>query len=267
MDISNENLVYNHRYYKTPAASPEAFMKHSHNTYELIFFEKGNVTYFIEGKRYKLKKNDLVFIRPMKFHYVDIQPDSEYSRFNIAFGDSFVGKKLLDSVTEEIELVHCPEECVVTEIFAKTDYYAAHLDEDAFTDVLAALLKELFYSLRISENEFFIDSSKLSPILGKAVDYINDNLFTVKDIKEVADKLYVSEQYLFRIFQNQIKISPKKYINNKRLLFAQSMLRQGMRPTDIYEKCGFDSYPGFYKQYVATFGYAPSKEKPAATLR
>ena len=76
MDISNENLVYNHRYYKTPAASPEAFMKHSHNTYELIFFEKGNVTYFIEGKRYKLKKNDLVFIRPMKFHYVDIQPDS-----------------------------------------------------------------------------------------------------------------------------------------------------------------------------------------------
>lgn len=68
MDISDENLVYNHKYYKNPSASPEAFLKHSHNTYELIFFEKGKVTYFIEGKKYELKKNDLVVIRPMKFH-------------------------------------------------------------------------------------------------------------------------------------------------------------------------------------------------------
>ena len=137
MDISNENLVYNHRYYKTPAASPEAFMKHSHNTYELIFFEKGNVTYFIEGKRYKLKKNDLVFIRPMKFHYVDIQPDSEYSRFNIAFGDSFVGKKLLDSVnsigvdfTENFMMTPVSSVCAVWIPNPHAKYFSAEIGRD-----------------------------------------------------------------------------------------------------------------------------------------
>lgn len=267
MDILTDNLVYNHRYYKNPSSSPEAFLKHSHNTYELIFFEKGEVTYFIEGKKYELKKNDLVFIRPMRFHYVDIKPGAEYSRFNIAFFEEFVGKKLLDSIPSEIELVHCPEEGAVIDLFSKTDYFASHLDENSFKDVLKSLLTELFYYLKISENEFFIDSSRLSPILAKAVAYINDNLFSIKSIKEIADMLYVSEQYLYRIFQNQIKISPKKYINTKRLLFAQSMIRQGARPSAVFEKCGFDSYPGFYKQYVATFGYSPSEEKPVETLR
>ena len=267
MDIFEETLVYNHKYYKNPSASPEAFLKHSHNTYELIFFEKGKVTYFIEGKKYELKKIDLVFIRPMKFHYVDIEPGAEYSRYNIAFDETFVGKKSLDSVPEEIELVHCPENGSVADLFAKADYFASHLDEESFKHLLKSLLTELFYYLKISENEFYIDSSHLSPILSKAIDYINGNLFTLRGVKEIADNLYVSEQYLYRIFQSQIKTSPKKYINTKRLLYAQSMLRQGSRPTDVFEKCGFDSYPGFYKQYVATFGYAPSKEQPVETLR
>ncbi|MGN1053115.1 MAG: helix-turn-helix domain-containing protein, partial [Candidatus Scatosoma sp.] len=168
---------------------------------------------------------------------------------------------------EEIELVHCPENSMATDLFAKADYFASHLDEDAFKHVLKSLLTELFYYLKISGNEFFIDSSNLSPNLSKAIDYISDNLFTLSGVKEIANSLYVSEQYLYRIFQNQIKTSPKKYINTRRLLFAQSMLRQGARPTDVFEKCGFNSYPGFYKQYVATFGYSPSKEHPIETLR
>lgn len=40
MDIETDYLTYNHYHYKNPASIPENFQKHSHNTYEIIFFEK-----------------------------------------------------------------------------------------------------------------------------------------------------------------------------------------------------------------------------------
>lgn len=98
-------------------------------------------------------------------------------------------------------MVHCPEDGSVADLFAKVDYFASHLDEESFKELLKSLLTELFYYLKISENEFYIDSSHLSPILSKAIDYINGNLFTLRGVKEIADNLYVSEQYLYRIFK------------------------------------------------------------------
>ena len=82
MDISNSSgklLVYNHRSYQTPKDSQDVFLHHSHNSYEIIFFEKGEAIYVIEGREYKLKKNDMVFIRPLKHHYIDIKGNTEYS--------------------------------------------------------------------------------------------------------------------------------------------------------------------------------------------
>jgi transcriptional regulator GlxA family with amidase domain len=62
-----------------------------------------------------------------------------------------------------------------------------------------------------------------------------------------------------------MRISPKKYITSKRLLAAQQLLRAGERPTTVYLKCGFSTYPAFYKRYVEFFGYAPSDEREQGT--
>ena len=88
MNISTNQLIYNHILYTNPGLKPEPFMLHSHNSYELLFFEKGDGTYVIEDRKYHLKKNDLVFIRPLLYHYIELKPNSEYARFNIAFDPS-----------------------------------------------------------------------------------------------------------------------------------------------------------------------------------
>ncbi len=132
-------------------------------------------------------------------------------------------------------------------------------------DILGALIKELLYNLTLSADSASNISFTTSPLLTKALEYINENLFTIKDIKDVCAHFFVSQQYFFRLFQTQLKITPRKYLNGKRLLYAQRMLQQGKKPTDVYLLCGFESYVGFYKQYVKTFGYPPSKEKQIQT--
>ena len=73
MIIKTEQLTYNYLTFKKPTLNPEPFSMHCHTTYELIFFEKGEANYIIDENKYKLHKNDLIFIRPYKYHYIVVQ--------------------------------------------------------------------------------------------------------------------------------------------------------------------------------------------------
>jgi AraC-like DNA-binding protein len=260
MIIKTEHLLYNHRSYKNPLLDPVPFSRHCHNTYEILFFERGEASYIIDEKKYKLHKNDLVFIRPYKYHYIEFTKGTEYSRINIAFSEQVVKGSLLSSVPDELEVINCPQESVLWGLFSRMNYYASKLDEVDFAELLSAMLTEIVYNLRLADFDMAHIPKTLPPLLVMALEHINNNLFTIKDIKSVSSLINVSEQYLFRLFQSQLHISPHRYITTKRLMHAKALLSQGKRPTDIYNSLGFESYVSFYKQYVAAFGYSPSKE-------
>ncbi len=266
MFLESERLTYNHVSFQNPKKNTD-FKNHSHNVYEFLFFVKGEASYVIENRKYHLKKNDLVFIRPNLYHYIEINSNAEYERFNVSFDSSIVENSIIMKIPSEIEVINCPPSGIVAEIFGRMDYYSNNLTEDGFSDVLKCLLKELFYALSLSSDEILNIPLEISPMLTKVLEYISDNLFTVKSIKEISDEFFVTEQYLHRIFQTQLKITPKKYINAKRLLHAQKLIQRGKKPVDVYSQCGFETYVGFYKQYVNTFGYSPSKEKCLTNLK
>ena len=262
MTFKTEQLSYNHLTFKKPSERPETFSMHCHNTYDLIFFQKGEANYIIDDKKYKLHKNDLIFIRPYKYHYIEFTKDTEYSRFNIAFSDTVVSQSLLASIPDEIEVINCPPESIIAGIFSRMEYYTIKLSQDDFAVMLSSMLTEIMYNLKLSDIDMAHIPSMLTPLLSGAIEYINENLFTLNEIREVSNHFNVSEQYLFRLFRTQLYISPYKYLVTKRLLHAQNMLQQGKRPTEIYYLCGFDSYVSFYKQYVKAFGHPPSQENP-----
>ena len=266
MTFKTEQLLYNHLAFKKPSERPETFSMHCHNTYELIFFEKGEANYIIDEKKYKLHKNDLIFIRPYKYHYIEFTKDTEYSRINIAFPDTFVKRELLQAIPSEIEVINCPPESIIAGLFSRLDYYIEKLNKESFSEILSAVLTEIMYNLLFIDIDTAHIPSNLTPLLSEAIEYINSNLFSIKEIKEVSNRFNISEQYFFRLFKTQLHISPYKYLIIKRLLHAQNMLQQGKRPTEIYYLCGFDSYVSFYKQYVKMFGHSPSQENPTLKI-
>ncbi len=266
MILESDKINYNHVSIQNPKKNTD-FKNHSHNIYELLFFIKGEASYVIENRKYNLKKNDLVFIRPNLYHYIEISSDAEYERINIAFDNSIVDKNIIKRIPNEIEVINCPQSGIVAEIFGRMDYYGSNLPENDFIDVLQSLLKELFYALSLSSDGILNIPSEISPMLTKILEYVRDNLFTIQSVKEISDEFFVTEQYLHRIFQTQLKITPKKYINAKRLLHAQKLIQRGKKPVDVYSQCGFETYVGFYKQYINTFGYSPSKEKCLTNLK
>lgn len=260
MEIKRPDLVYNHRVLINAREKPQLQMKHSHNTYEIIFFESGDVDYVMEGRRYRLRKNDLVLTRPYTYHYIEVRSSSEYSRFNVAFDESVIGSELIAKLPEGIEVINCSEAGVITENFKRMERYSREFCEEDFLELLKGLLREIVYNLSTVDGDLMHIPEEVSPIVSRALEYIADNLFRVESISEICEALSLSEPYFFKLFKKQLKISPKQYINLKRLQYARDLIRRGRRPSELYLECGFETYVGFYKQYVKTFGHPPSAE-------
>ena len=147
-------------------------------------------------------------------------------------------------------------------MFRRCDLYRQGCTEEDFTRLLPHLLSELFFSLRtFSGDGPTAEGARLSPVISEFLRYINQNLCSSLDVGQIADSLYVSESYLFRLFKKELHQTPLKYIREKRLMMAKKMLSEGERPTVVCTRCGFSDYTTFYRNYVAFFGCSPSERE------
>jgi AraC-like DNA-binding protein len=237
------------------------YSAHTHNAYELIYFLDGDATHVIEDRKYKLKKGDLILIRPFQYHFIQIDTPSRYERYNILFDIEKHNVESARLIPNDMEVVSLTGNAILEDIFRKCDLYYQKSDRDTFEKLLGHLLSELFYNVRLFPSPSSDTTTTLSPLISKALKYTNEKLCTISGIEEIAAHLFVSESYLFRLFQRELHQTPKKYIMEKRLLLAQKMIQGGDAPTVVSKRCGFGDYTTFYRNYVAFWGRAPSEEK------
>ena len=64
---------------------------HIHSThYEVLVFIRGNVDFWIEGRRKKLEYGDIVLVNPREIHRIFLLDNSEYERIIIHVSDSML---------------------------------------------------------------------------------------------------------------------------------------------------------------------------------
>jgi AraC-like DNA-binding protein len=239
----------------------DTYSMHVHNGYEVLYFLSGNATCVIEDRRYKLRRGDLIFIRPMQYHFIQIDEPETYERYDILFDPLKHGIEGIELMPVDTEVINISGNAILEQLFRKLDFYRQNSDDDVFERILYHLISELFYNISLSCHTMPETKPTLSPLISKALKYTNENLCTVTGISEIANNLFVSESYLFRLFKNELHQTPKKYIREKRLLMAQKMLMEGEKPTRVSERCGFSDYTTFYRNYTAFFGRPPRDVK------
>lgn len=234
---------------------------HTHDFIELIYIVSAEASYYVEGMEYRLKERDLIVTPPATHHRIDFHSDIPYERYRMSINTKLIKDIDIKSALKNIQVINCADQRTISDIFKKFDYYYMAFNEEDFKNISRMLIKEIFYNLTLFDNENTVQPSFLSPILSKALDYINKNLFEIESVSEVSNSLYITDSYLFEIFKTQLKTSPKKYINLKRLHAAQKEIMLGAKPTEIYQKVGFKDYTSFNRNYNKFFGHPPSQEK------
>ncbi len=251
---NRETLFYAHATVENP--DKNAYSMHSHNVYEVIYIIKGDVSYTIEDRTYKLSPGDLVISRPSDLHSINIDSPALYDRQNILFDGKEAGLDM-SILPKGLDVISVPDGSTIRGIFEKIDYYAEMFEKDRFFDILNMLTREIIYNLSVWQPD--IDRiSAPNPVLSAALKYIKDHLFEIRDVEEIAQAVFVTESYLFRLFKKHLRQSPKKYIRGKRMLKAQRMLWEGKLPLDVAARCGFSDYATFYRNYIDFFGTSPS---------
>lgn len=124
---------------------------------------------------------------------------------------------------------------------------------------------ELFLSVfkNHTENNFNKNQKSNANIyLDAAINYIHTNYSNSITVNELTSLLGISQPYLYKIFMENLKKSPKQYIQDLKLTHAENLLKNtDMSITQIALSVGFQDVLTFSKFFALKSGLSPSAYK------
>lgn len=100
------------------------------------------------------------------------------------------------------------------------------------------------------------------PRLLKTIEYINSHIEENIQISELANIISLTVNHYSHLFKTNFGISPKKYILQKKLEYAQSLLAKSFyNVNEIAHKLGFDNETYFSRLFREKIGIPPSDYK------
>lgn len=253
----SNDFIYTHR----RTENPYNFPMHNHDICELIYLKKGDVSYSVEGKVYPLTQNCLLLTHPLENHAVLINNPIPYERYNVLFDQKTLPSGIYNRISPNTIVLNFDSNPIVLDIFKKMDFYCENFHGLELQTILMHLTEEVMYNFALAAQHSEQNTVyTTNPVIQAALAYITENLHTPFNIDTICAELFVSKSHLHHLFMEHLKLTPQKYILSKKLATAQSNLRAGRKPTDVYADCGFTDYSTFFRAYKKYFGHAPSEE-------
>ena len=234
---------------------------HMHNDYEILFFFDGNAEYVIENVIYPLKKNSLLFIKPMAYHGLRILSDVPYERAVLNFSKQALSEQQKEIVDHMESYYHPKENSPLYNVFSMLKELEPLFDENEFNLLKESSLSTIISILKYSESSLQPVFSGTNKTLDRIINYINDNPYKELNADVLSQNFFVSKSWLNQVFKTQMQVSLKHYINQKKVLFAQSKILDGYNIKDIVELCNYNNYSTFYRQYVFFLHHEPAFDK------
>lgn len=250
------------------------FQPHYHDFNKIIVFISGNVTYLIEGKAYKLKPWDILFVSSNEIHKPLIDSSEIYERIIIWVNPIFLNKHN----SRDANLLTC------FELASSQKHNLMRLDYERMMGIKSTLsnlsdscesrefgsgiLKNsLLLQLMVLLNRLFLGSEntkdqsdiEYDESIGNILNYINDNLDEDLSIDYISSKFFMSKYYLMHKFKNQTGYTIHNYILQKRLILANTLIKKGRSVNEVYLECGFGDYSNFIRAFKKMFGLPPKK--------
>ncbi len=233
---------------------------HYHDAYEIYILEDGDRSYVVEDRLLHLRPRDVLLIKPDKIHCT---AGGTFVRTLVTFTDKylyrFYNENGINSITKcfEKDIIRVRESDFEMLLFLVKKLYDDENDILAFSHLLSILENNMSRSTYDLKNT----GSKISDI----VDYITENYKTIDNLDMMADKFYISKQYLCNLFKECTGTSIIKYINILKIHSSIEMLAAGkLSMAEIAEKSGFKSLSNFSKTFKSVTGMSPLKYSKTA---
>ena len=226
------------------------FQPHLHRYFEIIISLDDGLTVKIDGTPYKMKKNDMILVKPYQIHEIT---DARY-RYIYLFSPDLIPAVSADFIEHELTSPVAEYEGVFPD-FLMTELEKAP-NMIAKKGILYILCSFFCHNIDHNRKITKIDNKTL---LQKIFDFIEDNIGGSCRIEELLDALGHSQSYISRVFTSNVGIPYGEYVRKIKISRACHYLdNTDDTVTETAYKCGYDSLSSFNRAFKAVTGETPT---------
>ena len=232
--------------------------KEGYPNHQIIYCTEGSGTLIVDGISYTIEPNMGFFLPPgypheyysngaiWDTHWVIFEGKMTEEVLKFLMFDGF--KIFTLPQTKELDkLIVRMHEMIRNDIF-----YGVH----SASGILYSFIIELNRLINIKKKS----NSTLSSITIKTIDYINTHCREKITLNQLSDNVGVSDQYLCRLFRNEMNLRPMEYVTKRKIQEAKKLLMNtDMKIDDIAETLSFCSTSYFHRLFKKYEGITAAK--------
>lgn len=232
--------------------------EHIHSFYELYFLVDGRIDYFLENRTYHLHPFDMVIVPPGVLHRAILCDDYRHERILVHFDERGVtDRTILDKLVGYKGAITLPNECA-RQVFKLLNILLSerfNIDE-WHDDYAVCLLTELLVSVLRSKYTSQLPYAGIK--FEKIIDYVKESCLGEISLSHVAEKFFISDAHLSRLFRKNTGFTFTQYVNYQRIIYAQKLLEnKDVSIGEIAMKSGFENLTNFGRVFKQLTGYSP----------
>ena len=230
-------------------------------TYLLHYVLDGQGYYYVNDTKYTVSKNQGFLIEPNVVTFYQADKDNPWTYLWIGI-DGDKAKLYLNSAgLNENNLIFTYEkDDALKEYVLEMLKHHTMSDADAFK--IEGLLY-LFFSKLCEDRKEFSHLNKdeyTNNYINKAIEFIQNNYHNSIKVTDIADYLCLNRSYLTSIFQNNLNMSPQKFLIKFRITKAAELLYNTDLPIgNIAYSCGYSDPLAFSKAFKKIKGVSPKE--------
>ena len=242
---------------------------HSHVFYELLYCccDCG-AEYLVGSERYRLQAGDIVFVPPGISHrpLLPEQMEVPYERYVLWLSGEFMGQyaSLLPYPFTEKQAQASLLRTRGTAWEHLGDLFLAGVQEteqqlDGWEAAVIGNTIQLLTQIKRATDLRHAHALKAEKpeLLDRITAYIEKNYARSMTIDQLSREFFISSSTVSHLFQQKLGVSFYRYVTQRRLIAAKTLIERGALLEDVAVQVGFSDYSGFYRAFKKEFGISP----------
>ncbi|RYC48077.1 AraC family transcriptional regulator [Pectobacterium zantedeschiae] len=241
---------------RTTRNSRHAYKTHSHMQFSIGAIEHGETLCHYRNETHHLQVGDLIFIDPQQPHSCNPLPGKARSYHMLYLDTAWCLDQIAVHCGYQTDSLRC-NRVVLRDptLFVRYQYLIALLHRGELSsadDQLKTMLIPIWqqYCLPAASRLPTLPLQTLQATTRHIRERLLNNLQESPSLETLADELNLRRETIVRQFRHDTGITPMAFLNNARIEYAKSLLKQGTPLVDASYQSGFCDQSHFHKTFV-----------------